>query len=438
MLKNRSFQIIVFFLCGLTFQGCTYEGVPEAGSTENNCDPTSSFNYIVDVGNGIDLLPYSPEYGFRTITYALNYLDTLNGLYGYNVCVKEGVYDESHGELFPIRVNEKISLNADYGVEIINNGLSIVEKIDGYELNSPVTFIVDNGGKVNNFFIVGNSQGVGIISRSGLSYIYNNEIKLNKVGLLTMNDSTPLIFKNSFFENELSLDLKHFSRPDLYYNVVNNNKAGVLVSGNAQPNFGDIDRPGQNYLGERLDYGFCNTTDNLINAVGNYYSGVEGDLIISQTCADGVLVGNTSRGGVLLNKYSTSDINIFNADADIELLSPSQGEIIYSDTPQFSWNMESRELVALGVFDNRIEVKDNEILNTDDLVFYWDSGMLKGLVGSISLDDGVRFISGERSSGKNVIPLEKGKAYFWAVWSWDNEGIKIVSSSIEGYFILLN
>jgi len=436
---NRLFFLL--FVVSCICISCGGDGDTEEGTDigpSNNNPVSSTFSYIVNANSGLNVTPYIKNSGFRTITYALSYLNNLEGKHGYDVTVKKGIYDDNHGEDFPIYVNDNIRLNAEYGAIIKTNGSSILAELDGYDLNAPVIFILDGDAELKNFFIEGNDESVAIISRSGETKVHDNDISTNAVGILVINDSNSEIFRNNIHNNISGLELMHQSKPNIFGNVLEENNSGVLILDSSNPNFGELNNPGGNYLGVNSNYGLCNTTPNYINAVGNYTINFNEEVTVNSKCADGVLVGNISTGFIKFDILPNNKSSIFGVSSSVELLSPIIGESLYTDIPQFIWNMEPRSLVALGVFSDRIKIKNNEIQNDEDIVFYWDSSMPAGNLGSVSIVDGIRYVSGNRTEGGTFRPLERGKIYYWAIWAWDSEGIKIIDSSVEGFFTIVN
>ncbi len=64
--------------------------------------------------------------------------------------------------------------------------------------------------------------------------------------------------------------------------------------------------------------------------------------------------------------------------------------------------------------------------------------MRGGRVGSILFDDGITYERGVVYDNPAPISLERWERYYWAVWSWSDDGRVIADASKEGYFILNN
>jgi hypothetical protein len=107
-----------------------------------------------------------------------------------------------------------------------------------------------------------------------------------------------------------------------------------------------------------------------------------------------------------------------------------------SSTPGFTWVQTKCRLVFVGVFAQRIIVKDRKILNPGDIVWAWHSGLGTGREGSIIFTDGVDVNEGILQTGVPPHPLQGGRGYNWAVWAWDDDGLKIAWSSREMFFVV--
>jgi len=117
---------------------------------------------------------------------------------------------------------------------------------------------------------------------------------------------------------------------------------------------------------------------------------------------------------------------------------PEKGAIISTDEPRFAWIASGNSLVFSGVFNKPISFQNNTIVNNADLVWVWHSGLDRGREGDVSFYEGVNVLNGELDNSTQPVPLEKGRSYYWAVWAWDEDGLKITHSSEESYFTIGN
>lgn len=107
---------------------------------------------------------------------------------------------------------------------------------------------------------------------------------------------------------------------------------------------------------------------------------------------------------------------------------------ITTTTPTFTWNITGQKLVFLGIFDDNIKTKGNKIINVENNIWAWHTGLGKGREGNVKYEDGCDVIDSELQVDKSPTPLTSGNSYTWAVWAWDDEGLKITHSSQEMFF----
>ena len=125
---------------------------------------------------------------------------------------------------------------------------------------------------------------------------------------------------------------------------------------------------------------------------------------------------------------------IFPGTTLIETGIPAFGDTVVS-TPSFTWYATGKDFVYIGIFSDRLIIKDKKIVNIEDNVWAWHSGLGTGREGSIYFSDGVDVIAGELQTGVST-PLLNGRGYVWGVWAWENDGIEVIASSKEMYFIV--
>ena len=89
--------------------------------------------------------------------------------------------------------------------------------------------------------------------------------------------------------------------------------------------------------------------------------------------------------------------------------------------PSISWPATGRRLVVAAFFSRPIDVRQNLIRNTNDLVWMWHSGMDAGREGNVAWSDGAPSSFGQPLIGQPPLPLTAG-TYSWAIWSLDETG----------------
>ncbi len=111
----------------------------------------------------------------------------------------------------------------------------------------------------------------------------------------------------------------------------------------------------------------------------------------------------------------------------------------YPDTlnslPLFAWDSIGLKIINVAIFTSPIVVSNNEIVNYEDIIWKWHSGMNFGKEGYVQYLNGRDVINGE--IGENVTPLQES-TYYWGVWAWNSEGKKILYSSRALKFYVLN
>jgi len=118
----------------------------------------------------------------------------------------------------------------------------------------------------------------------------------------------------------------------------------------------------------------------------------------------------------------------------IEVGVPRFGDTV-AETPTFTWRVTGRRYVYLGVFSNNFVVSNGNIININDNVWAWHSGLGTGREGNVSYSDGVNVVRGELQIGPPT-SLRSGQGYVWAVWAWGNNGTEITHSSKEMFFVV--
>ena len=64
--------------------------------------------------------------------------------------------------------------------------------------------------------------------------------------------------------------------------------------------------------------------------------------------------------------------------------------------------------------------------------------MGKGREGNVEYTDGCDVLNGVLKLDSPPTPLIHGQSYIWAIWAWDDEGLKITYSSQEMFFTVID
>jgi hypothetical protein len=107
-------------------------------------------------------------------------------------------------------------------------------------------------------------------------------------------------------------------------------------------------------------------------------------------------------------------------------------------TPALLWEKVESDIICAAIFKNSINADNHSIKNdASDIVWIWHSGFAEGENGLVQFENGIKEIDPDNpDSTAEPEPLVKGKVYYWAVWAWDNSGLKIIFSSRELRFVV--
>jgi len=251
---------------------------------------------------------------YRTITYALQHASS-----GTVVQLAPGTYTTDTGEVFPLRVKQGVTLRGDVETQgqrtgIIGGGsyasptlagqnVTIrAEKdseISGISITNPNTrgtgvwiestnATVRNNSFINSkregVFITGTSnpkiennlftrnEGNGIsVARQSTGEIRNNVFQETGIGISIGDSASPLVEGNRVIQNTDGVVVSGTAAPVFRNNTIESNQRnGLVATGNAQPNLGTADSPGQNRIRNNGSLDVNNTTRTItIVAVGN-------------------------------------------------------------------------------------------------------------------------------------------------------------------------
>jgi len=119
-------------------------------------------------------------------------------------------------------------------------------------------------------------------------------------------------------------------------------------------------------------------------------------------------------------------------DGNLIISSGDSSNVRYPDTfpstPSFSWCATGNQLVVVAIFNSWIEVSLTKILNGEDIVWMWHTGLYTGREGTVRYGDGYSLSNGI-ALYDTLYPLQNNMNYYWAVWAWGNDGKKVEKSS---------
>lgn len=104
-----------------------------------------------------------------------------------------------------------------------------------------------------------------------------------------------------------------------------------------------------------------------------------------------------------------------------------------NNAPLFKWDSSGYSLQVVAVFNSPIEIAGNQIVNIDDIVWQWHSGMKFDKKRSIKYSEGKNVLNGIINYNDEPKPLNPGN-YYWAIWGWSSDATRILFSSREMWF----
>jgi parallel beta-helix repeat protein len=251
---------------------------------------------------------------YRTITYALQQATS-----GTVVQLAPGSYTADTGEVFPLLVKQGVILRGDeqskgQTVAIIGGGGYVSPTFSGQniairaEKDSEVRGVTitnpnrrgtglwiesTNATVSNNTFSSNDREGVFVtgtatpkiesniftrnkgngisVAKTAQGEVRNNLFQETGNGIVLTETASPLLADNRIVQNIDGVVASNSAAPILRNNIIEaNSRYGVVASGNAQPNLGTQDNPGQNRIRNNVRFDVANLTrTNTIIAVGN-------------------------------------------------------------------------------------------------------------------------------------------------------------------------
>ncbi len=132
-------------------------------------------------------------------------------------------------------------------------------------------------------------------------------------------------------------------------------------------------------------------------------------------------------------EYSDQSGTVYNVRGDTNY------QTGYPDTlnnmPVLAWDSIGLGVITVAIFSSKPVVRNNEITNSNDIVWLWHSGMNFGKEGYVQFIEGKNVINGEVDD--SLTPLMESK-YYWGVWAWNTAGNRILYSSMPLVFNVVN
>jgi len=306
--------------------------------------------------------------------------------------------------------------NQDHSVTMVCGNNSIIKKFSFKSTDGRSIWCEKNNAKI-----------LGNILNSGIGGIANIEASITIEGNIITS------------QNGVGIEFLGNTTSYVRNNIITNNEVGIQVNTNSTPDLGTPTEPGLNTLQNNINCDLQNNGNESVFAIGNIWEIDAFDFVVESQCGFGENVANTGAGDVLFQFSPITESPLFPGAIDVHLVFPERGSIIQTNTPQFVWEGPNNKITMLGLFNRPIEINsDGSIQNITDMVWVWHSGLGNGRIGNVYFEDG-RAINGNNITNvSNPTPLERGRTYFWVVWAWSDTGLELTHSSTESDFFVSN
>jgi parallel beta-helix repeat protein len=375
---------------------------------------------------------------FKTLTKGLAVAQT-----GDTINVKPGTYDALNGEIFPLLVKNGIRLEGQ--TENHGNGPAPAVISGSGLYTSPslgqsysAALVIGQSTSVRGFKINA-ENGIAVWIEDGVnSTVSENTLSESDYGIIVAGSGSPSILTNDIARNVISGIEILAGSPEISKNNIANNSTGIVARNNSSPDLGEMTKFGQNNIVNNAICGFNNASSENVHAIGNSWNNDQFLFSASNNCSNGVDIANTYLGTTMYQYIPVNENPIFPGSDPIKISSPQRGLVLFTTTPTFLWEPAGSGLVMIGLFKKPVNLENNS-LNTENLIWIWYPGLKnKGSVGNVNFNDGVNVLNGDLSTAVQPVPLDQGRTYYWAVWSWNAEGLLISRSSMEMYFTIAN
>lgn len=149
---------------------------------------------------------------------------------------------------------------------------------------------------VNNNFIDNGGNGISF-TKNAQGEIKNNSCKKAGYGISIDGNATPRVVDNTISENRFGVGISVDAKPILRNNRIEDNEEyGIAVTGNAEPDLGSKEAPGNNIFRNNGKFAILNSSKNTLLSWGNQLTSnqVSGLIQIEGSISDG---GDGDGGG---------------------------------------------------------------------------------------------------------------------------------------------
>jgi parallel beta-helix repeat protein len=402
-------------------------------------DESSIDTAYVDANIGDDVLgDGTQENPYKTLTRALG-----ERFPAGHIEVSPGLYNADSGEIFPLFVPMGIQIKGGAPVDIENSLFTRVSGTGALESEliageNQVGVVLGPGASVQDM-VIESEGGVAVWSENG-DEVLDCVIRNSKVGIAVIGHSALCIFSTSIYDNTgAGIEIHDFAKPILVRNLITSNSTGILVLDSAEPYLGSNNLSiGLNVIKNNTLCDLHNLGSSDLTAVGNKWDDEPFSFIIETVCSDGANIVNEGRGGVSYQYVPPTNTPVFPGTSRIPLGSPSTGELLITDRPDFNWTSTGAREAILFVWARPPNLDSTGAIDENGIVWAWHTGLGTGFPGAVSFQDGRSTPTGKMNELTDPVALNRGTAYYWAVWEWDEDGMSIIASSDLGYFRVSN
>ncbi len=122
---------------------------------------------------------------------------------------------------------------------------------------------------LDNIFVQNTASGL-VMAGHSQGEVLRNVFQRNPLGIAISDFAAPTIANNKLSENRTAIALSRNAQPVLRQNlIINNTQGGLLVNGNAVPDLGHIEDPGDNIFRDHSEFDLYNATTQKLVSVGN-------------------------------------------------------------------------------------------------------------------------------------------------------------------------
>jgi parallel beta-helix repeat protein len=122
---------------------------------------------------------------------------------------------------------------------------------------------------LDNIFVQNTASGL-VMAGHSQGEVRRNVFQRNPLGIAISDFAVPTIANNKLSENRTAIALSRHAQPVLRQNLLTKNtQGGLLVNGNAVPDLGNTEDPGDNIFRDHSEFDLYNATTQKLVSVGN-------------------------------------------------------------------------------------------------------------------------------------------------------------------------